>query len=234
MTGRPARGTARRAEPLSATGIIRCARELVERDGLEALSMRRLADRLDTQAASLYRHVQNKEELVDLVADSLFGDFESALEYSADEDWRATLVRVATSYRSFLLARRDAERVLAGRFVVGQNLVRLIEPVLEALRAAGLGPRDAAYSLYLVIVHVQGFVLHEKAPLSASHAVGEGRLSALTSIRAFLEEFPEEDFPRVHESAPYLAEPGLDGRFHYGLDVLLDGLALRIGVRGAD
>lgn len=233
VTRQTSGGSTRRAVPLSTAAIIRCARELIEDDGLESLSMRRLAERLDTQAASLYRHVHNKEELVDLVADSLFGDFEPSLEYGPEDDWRSYLTRVATTYRSFLLGRRDAERVLAGRFAVGKNLVRLIEPVLQTLRDVGLNQRDSAYVLYLVIVHVQGFVLHEKAPLSASNAAGLSRELTLTSIRNILEHFPDEDFPRVREAAPFLAEPGLDARFRYGLELLLDGLALQVGTGSA-
>nr|BFD81442.1 TetR/AcrR family transcriptional regulator C-terminal domain-containing protein [Streptomyces sp. Xyl84] len=233
MTRRSPGGTARRAVPLSAAAITRCARELIEDDGLESLSMRRLAERLDTQAASLYRHVHNKEELVDLVADSLFGDFEPTVEHGPDDDWRSYLTRVATTYRAFLLDHKDAERVVAGRFAVGKNLVRLMEPMLETLRTAGLNERDSAYVLYLVVVHVQGFVLHEKAPLSASNAAGLSRELVLTTTRDLLEHFPDEEFARVREAAPYLAEPGLDARFRYGLDLLLDGLALRIAESGA-
>jgi TetR/AcrR family tetracycline transcriptional repressor len=222
---------ATRKPSVTMSALVAAALEVVEREGLDALSMRRLAEQLGVQAASLYWHVQSKEQVLDLLADELLAlVLTEALPADLDRvgtgevPWNEALRRTAVNYRAFLLRRRDAARIIAGRFIGGVLLARVLEPMLGVLRAGGLTARDAAYAVYAVIVYVQGFVLHESSPLSALDAEGMERSDALRGVKAAIEALPAEEFPYLAESADALTEANLDERFQFGLDRLIDGL----------
>lgn len=234
MAGSRARGAAQdpvRKPSVTLDALVDTALRVVESEGLDALSMRRLADQFGVQAASLYWHVANKEQVLDLLADKLLamalGEALPPAPTGADGEetaWTEQLRQVALSYREFLLRHRDAARIIAGRLVVGVNLAKLLEPILAVLRAGGLDPHDAAYAVYGIIVYVQGFVLHESSPLSALTTQGVGRADALRDARSAISALPVDEFPYVAESADALTEPNLQERFLFGLDRLIEGM----------
>lgn len=237
MTVRRPSAAARAARRPSVTmsALVSAALEVVEREGLDALSMRRLAEQLGVQAASLYWHVQSKEQVLDLLADELL-DRVRTEALPADLDrvatgevaWTDALTETAVNYRAFLRCRRDAARIIAGRFVGGISLARVLEPILGVLRAGGLSAHDAAYAVYTIIVYVQGFVLHESSPLSASNAEGMERSDALRGVKAAIGALPEDEFPHLAESVDALTEANLEERFRFGLDRLIDGLSAHV------
>ncbi|MBU4214414.1 MAG: TetR/AcrR family transcriptional regulator C-terminal domain-containing protein, partial [Actinobacteria bacterium] len=137
--------------------LVQAALVVLERDGLDALSMRRVAAELGLQAASLYWHVQHKEELLELMADAALAGLDLS---GLDGDWRAQARDLARRYRTLLKSRRDLPRLLAGRFLVGTNSSRLMEHTLGVFRDAGFSPGGAAAAMYLLSVsYVQGFVV---------------------------------------------------------------------------
>jgi TetR/AcrR family transcriptional regulator, tetracycline repressor protein len=106
---------------------------LLDEVGFEALTMRRLAERLGVRAASLYNHVGDKLELVALLGDAVCAEVRQP---DAGADWRAQLEALATDYRRVLLAHRDAARVVQATPPVGPNRLRLVERTLAMLRDA--------------------------------------------------------------------------------------------------
>jgi len=199
---------------------------VLERDGLDALSMRKVAAELGVQAPSLYWHVRHKEELLDLVADALFRDVEPP---PLEGDWRARTATLATAYRTFLIGRRDAVRLLGGRFVVGPHSARALELILSTLREAGFSAADAAHAMYLVmVVYVQGFVLQEMIPMSAAHALGASPEESMEIIADRIRALPADQFPYLVASQDLLTMLNLEDRFRFGLDRILDGLALHL------
>src|SRR5262245_62638225 len=113
--------------------------------------MRRVAERLNVKAASLYRHVHNKEELLALLGDEISAEIPLS---RADGNWRHQLTEAAWNARRGLLAHRDAARVLASTPPAGPRRLRHIEAVLRILRLTGLSDRDAARAAY----HLNNFV----------------------------------------------------------------------------
>lgn len=216
--GRP---TARAA--LTTNDVARAALATVERDGLEGLSMRRLADELGVQAASLYWHVHSKDHLLDLVAEELFTELELP-DLPADTDWRTGLRAVSTAYYQFLLDHRDAARIVAGRFALGTNFFGHLETFAGLLRRGEFSDNDTAYALYSIIVYIQGFVLHQRAPLTGESVVGVPDADVLAQIRNRLTELPADRFPTTTALAESLTRPDIERRFSFGLDLLIDGL----------
>ena len=126
---------ARRRAPISREAIVDAAVRLLDREGLGALSMRRLADEIGTGAASLYWHVGSKDGLLDLVLDRLIGE-----EEVPDPDparWREQLKDVARAQRRISLRHPYIVRISIGRIPMGQNALRYSERVLAILRAGG-------------------------------------------------------------------------------------------------
>lgn len=217
--------------PLTRDALVRAALVVLERDGLDALSMRRVAAELGLQAASLYWHVSNKEELLELLADAVL----EGMDLSGIEGtWREQVSVLAHRYRAHLTSRRDVPRLLAGRFVVGRHASAVMEHALGILRGAGFTPGEAAAGMYLVAVnYVQGFALQEMHPMRAVEALGGTHADAMRAVSDELADLPAETFPRLAESSEHLVAMRLDERFDWGLACLLDGLEARLaGPRG--
>ncbi|GAA3990020.1 TetR/AcrR family transcriptional regulator C-terminal domain-containing protein [Allokutzneria multivorans] len=207
--------------------IVAAALTIMREDGLDGLTMSRVADRLAVRTASLYWHVRNKEELLDLLLDAVAGA-QDLSEHVVEDDWRASLAAIMRAMRRHMLDHRDSARLFAGRFTTGPGQLRYIETVLGVLRGAGLSKRDAAYAVFLVSTFLIGFVGREQAPLSAAVSAGVSPRTYLDELGARLAALPEDGFPHIVELAADLVAPDLDSRFEFALDRLLDGLeALR-------
>ncbi|MEV4611032.1 TetR/AcrR family transcriptional regulator C-terminal domain-containing protein [Kitasatospora sp. NPDC049258] len=211
------------AQPgLSRETIAQAALRVLEREGIDGLSMRKVGAEVGVQAASLYWHVRNKEQLLDLLTDALMAD---AVPPPRTGHWRDQLRAYCELHRQYLLGKRDAAKVAAGRLAPGPHILRLMEDQLGRLREAGFSAADAALTSHLLGVYVQGFVLQEQAPLSATEAMGAGRRAAATAVGDQFRALPEAEFPHLVALAGDLTEPTMDDRFAFGLERLLDGLA---------
>ncbi|HEX2905011.1 MAG TPA: TetR/AcrR family transcriptional regulator [Jatrophihabitans sp.] len=228
------KAAAKRA-PITTELLVDTAIDLIEADGLEALSMRRLADRFGIQAASVYWYVASKEHMLDLVVDRLLGlAYENVFVQNVeqrgteDESPEQRLRRMAVAYRAFLLAHPDSAKVVSSRLVIGANLAKLIEPLLELFGQLGMDQRTAVHAGYDLLVYVQGFVLHETAPLSnVTLRPNDERGSTLKQMEITLSELDPQRFPLTRAAAGDLAKPDLPARFSFGLDRLLLGLAAK-------
>ncbi|MFB6485073.1 TetR/AcrR family transcriptional regulator [Streptomyces virginiae] len=207
---------------LTRQALAQAALRVLEREGINGLSMRKVATELGVKAASLYWHVRNKEELLDLLTDELMADAEAP---PREGDWREQLREYCVRYRRHLLGKRDAAKVVAGRLAPGPHLLRLMEDQLGRLREAGFSDADAAMISYLLGAFVQGFVLQEQGPVSASEAMGASRREAATAAGEQLRRLPQDSFPSLVALADDLTDPSMEDRFSFGLERLLDGLS---------
>lgn len=224
MAPRPRAGSGQPA--LTQAALVQAALVVLERDGLDALSMRRVAAELGLQAASLYWHVRNKEELLELLADAAVAGMDLSV---VPGDWREQVRVLAHRYRALLTSRRDVPRLVAGRFVVGRHASATMEHTLGVFRAAGFSPGGAAAAMYLIsVTYVQGFVLQEMNPMRAVEALGGTPADAMAVVSAELAELPPEAFPHLAEASSYLTTMNLDERFDWGLECILDGLQLQL------
>jgi len=217
----PMRRRAPRRQPLDQDRIVRAALALLDEVGVDELTMRRLAERLGVKAASLYRHVRNKEELLGLLADEIAREIPLV---SSSGGWRHQLTEIAWNVRRGLLAHRDAARVLADTAPVGPHRLRHIELLLHVLRSAGLHPRQAARVGY----HCNNFVTEfaaDEARFAASVPVrGGARRRVFADARKYFKSLPPAEYPTVVALADHLTENDPDALFQFGLDVWLDGI----------
>ncbi len=209
--------------PLTKEGVVETAVALADRDGLDALSMRKLADELGAGAMSLYHHVPGKEQLVDEMIDVVFGEIEPP---STGGDWKEELRGRARSTRAALNRHRWAVGLMEGRAGLGPASVRLHDAVLGCLREAGF-PLELTVQAYSVQdAYIYGFALQEKdLPFESAE---EG--AAVAESQGWEDEALAAEYPYLAEVvAGHVAKVGYDfgESFEFGLDLILDALERR-------
>lgn len=227
---RPQRG--RRGQPpaLTREQIVRTAIEVADEDGLEAISMRVIAQRLGVGAMSLYWHVASKEELLDLVYDEIFGEIEPPSAPTGD--WRADAEHMAHATRAVMLRHPWIVSIAGGQPALGPNLLRHIEASLEILDPLGLDSSLMLSIMSTIDNAVTGFVVHELQHRAFFQAHDMTEAELIASMQPYLEQqlatgrYPI--FARALDGLPDALEP--DEQFQFGLDCLLDGIAVRIDV----
>jgi AcrR family transcriptional regulator len=206
--------------PLSRERVLETAVTFADRHGLEALSMRKLADELSVAAMSLYYHVPNKVELVDGMIDIVFGEIEPP---SLDVDWKTAMRRRAVSTRDALNRHRWAVGQMEGRSTHGPANLRLHNDVLGCLRAAGFSLEMTVHAYSVQDAYIYGFALQEtdmtpETPEDFA-AVAEQQMQDYAAVLA--------DYPHLVEVVGgHVAKAGYDyaTEFLFGLDLILDGL----------
>jgi TetR/AcrR family tetracycline transcriptional repressor len=217
----PTARTRRRAAFLTRAEIVSAAARILERDGYDALNMRAVAAELGVQAAALYRHVESRGELDDLLFDRLMEDCAPEV---GGTDWREDLAVIARAWRERLLARRDATRIALAQVSIGPNIAPLMDVAFAALRRAGLTETDvvAAYSSFVVFVH--GFASEEARQRELAARPTDGvRIAPLPA--AWGAAYP--DLARYADALS--AAPDFDARFAFGLQALIAGVEQRRG-----
>jgi AcrR family transcriptional regulator len=213
--------TTRRQRPrgvtLDRTRIVAEALRLIDANGVEALTIRRLADGLGVTPMSLYWHVAGKDELLELVGHAVLAEIELP---GARGDWRDQLRDIHGAMFAVVLRHPNTADVLAGRARYGAGGLRLFERILSVLLGAGLSPEaafDAYQSLYLFTL---GFMV-------TANRGPEFRAGQAQGI-AYLASLPETRFPAIHAVVPVIGRRTLDQQFGIALDVVIEGIAARI------
>ena len=228
---RPELSTKARA-PLSKERVLQAAVALAERDGIESLTMRTLANELGAGAMSLYHYVPNKEQLLDGMVDIVFSEIELP---STDVDWKTAMRRRAISTREVLNRHRWAVGLMESRATPGPASFALHNAVLGCLREGGFSIEMTIQAYSVLDAYIYGFVLQEKSlPFDSAD---EGAAVAQEQVRQFAEQAEEQHSAALAEEFPYLAEVvaghvakvGYDftAAFEYGLDLILDALEKR-------
>src|ERR1039458_1956741 len=207
-------------KPLSRARVLQAAVALGDEAGLEAFSMRGLAQELGVVPMALYKHVANKDELLDGMVDIVFGEIESP---SVDDDWRSAMRRRAISAREALKRHSWAIGLMETRNPGPANL-RNHNAVMGCLREAGFSFETAIHAYSVQDAYIYGFALQEKTlgfqtPGDAGEAV-QRRAQAIGALN---------DYPYLAEIATKLPESGYDNaaEFAWGLDLILDALDRR-------
>ena len=204
-------------EPLSKDRVLRTAMELADRDGLEALSMRRLAADLGVEAMSLYYHVRNKNDILDGIVDLALGEVEPP---SADSDWKAAVRRSAISYHEALRRHPWVTSVpTSGEASMAQ--LRYMDALLKRLREAGLSPELTHHAYHALDSHVVG------SALWLTRVPPKEELDALA--RDVLRQLPSDEYPDLvmHIQQHLSSAAGAMKFFEFGLDLILDGIERR-------
>ena len=221
-------GTARR--PLSRERVMRAAVAVADRDGMSAVSMRRIGQELGVEAMSLYNHVAGKEALLDAMVDEVAAEVNSAVvALDAPDpalDWRGALRARALGAREVMLRHRWAPGVLETRTTMSLDVVRYYEGVVGILRAGGFSNDLAHHSLHALGSRVIGFSQELFDPGDAAvDGASEEMLAALATQIPHLVEMLGEVAHDDPESTLGWCDD--QSEFEFGLDVLLDGLERR-------
>src|SRR5215469_13971915 len=224
----PDRPGRRRREPISREAIVTAAVQLLDREGLAALSMRRLAEELGTGAASLYWHVGSKDGLLDLVFDQVIG--EGKVPDPDPERWQEQVKEVARAQRAASLRHPWLVRASIGRIPMGPNALRYSERILAILRAGGLPPRLAVQGYLLLIATVNGFTIDETGVEDTPSPVPtdqENHQQAADMARDYVASLPPDRFPTMTALADEFAFADPGERFELLIDIFVEGLSRR-------
>jgi len=227
----PARPSRRRRDPISKDAIVAAAIQLLDREGLSALSMRKLAEELGTGAASLYWHVGSKDGLLDLVMDQVIA--EGKIPDPDPEHWQDQLKQIARDQRAATHRHPWIVRVSIGRIPMGPNALRYSERILAILRAGGLPPRLAVQGYLLLIATINGFTIDETGvddgpDPSGAQALAPDDLQQIANMaRDYIASLPAAQFPTMTALADEFALSDPDERFDLLIDIFIDGLSRR-------
>jgi AcrR family transcriptional regulator len=219
-----ATGAISTAEPrsrLSRERVLHAAIANADAGGLEALTMRQLAEVLGVAPMALYRHVANKDDLVDAMVDVVFSEIGLPL---AGAEWKTVMRQRAIRVRDALSRHRWAIGLMESRRNPGPANLRHHDAVIGRLRSAGFGVEMAAHAYSLLDSYIYGFALTKmNLPFNSSEEVAE-------LAQGMLEPFPRTEYPNLVEFlAEHVLKPGYDygDEFEYGVDLILDGLEKR-------
>ena len=220
-TARPRR--APRVRALTLDAIAATALRVVDEEGLDAMTMRRVAQELGTGAASLYAYVDNKERLVELVIDRALGELEPPP--AGDEPWVEQLKAGLREVRALFARHRDLARASFARIPLGENALRASEWMIATLRRGELPADVIAYACDLLPLYVTA-IAYEESVYAGEQISPEQLGEYVAEMRSYFESLPTSRFPNVVAFAAALTAGAQgDERFEFGLDVLIAGLA---------
>lgn len=197
--------------------ILTTALTILDEDGADALSLRLLAQRLGSSTATLYRHFENRADLVAQVVDRIIGEIEVNDEESGATHWQQAIRRAAVSMFEVLSRHRNVAVLLTEQIPAGPNAAAYRERVLALLLAHGF-PQSLAPRAYASLArYVLGFAMQLTADRAAKSR-DEARMSAA------LHQIDAAQFPATRALADFMPIP-IEEEFAFGLDLLLAGLA---------
>lgn len=212
---RPAAG---RKPTLSVPVIVAAAIEVLDEAGYTGLTMRRVAERLGTGAASLYAHVSGREELLELVFDALVGQVK--LEEPDPARWREQVHRLMRDFRDILASHTDAALAGLGRVPTTPQTLAAAEVLTGVLRAGGLSNRVIALGFDQLVLYASAAAYEAGLYRKADPAELERYFAG---AHAFYASLPPDRYPVLTSVAPDMTGADGDDRFEFGLNVLIAG-----------
>jgi AcrR family transcriptional regulator len=215
--------TARQRRPLSQELIVDTAMRVLDAEGFDALSMRRVALDLRTGPASLYAHVANKDELLELMIDRIIGEMEMPAPDPAR--WQEQIVESAMAAHRVWAKHPGIARAALANIPVGPNSLRYSEALLAILRAGGVPDQQAGWFLDRVSLYVLADAFEESLHRERGRRTEEDARSYFEQIRAYFESLPPDRFPVITSMVGALIGGGGDERLRFGLELMVRGLA---------
>lgn len=204
--------------PLSRERILLAAIALADEDGLESLSMRKLAQSLSVKAMSLYNYVTNRDDILDGIVDIVVSEIELP-DMDGGADWQPAMRRRATSAHTVLLRHPWATMAMMSRLNVGPAMLRYVDATLGCLCKAGFSDEMADHAWNAIDSHIYGFTLQAlNFPLDAAE---------YPEVAAnYVENLPADQYPYLNQLTQHVIAGRYDGLhdFAFGLELLLTGL----------
>ncbi|MCP2315986.1 transcriptional regulator, TetR family [Nocardia amikacinitolerans] len=202
--------------------IVTTALHIVDEQGVDALSMRTLAHRLDTGTAVLYRAVANRAELIAHTVDWVLGEVDIADDEIGD-DWQRACIAAAEAIFSVLHRHPGIAPLLIAQVPIGPHSLALRERVLAMLLAHGFSPKSAALAYATIARYAIGFA-------AQLHGHSTAATIAPATLTTLYRQLDPGQFPATIAVADHLPTQTLESEFHFGLRLLVAGLApLRCG-----
>jgi len=204
---------------LDRQAVVRTALRVLDRTGLDGLTVRKIASELHVQAPALYWHFKNKQELLDEMATTVFAD--SVREHGfprADLSWSVWASESARGLRQTLLRYRDGARMFSGRYLTDPSLYAPMEAALAKFTEAGFSLPDAATALNTIYCYVIGFTIEEQAVFPRRGKRSKQYDPAKRSRRIDPNKFP------LSLAAGPEAFAEFDERFARGIELILRGV----------
>ena len=206
---------------LSRDRVLRVAVQIADKNGIESLTMRNLAQRLGVEAMTLYHYVANKDDILKDIVDLVVSEIEVPSEGG---DWRAALRRSAISAHQVLLRHPWACSLMMSPARIGPARLRYMESLLGRLREAGFSAEMTHHAYHALDSHILGFTMWE---VGYSTGIKELPDSGATLRR----QMSLDEYPYLVEHMGQHGKPSRgDGEFGFGLDLILNGLEkIRVG-----
>ncbi|HUB70835.1 MAG TPA: TetR/AcrR family transcriptional regulator C-terminal domain-containing protein [Acidimicrobiales bacterium] len=208
--------------PITTEAIVAAALAVLDEVGLDGLSMRRVADKLSTGAASLYWHVRNKDELFQLVFDAVMEEL--TLPPPDPAHWKQQLRDLAKRARSVMSQHRDVGRLSLGRAPGGKQSAVIGEWFFSLLSPLGIPDRAIAYLGDFFGLYVGAFLFEESIGVSSPTGEDMRPEEVAKMLREYIVTLPAEKFPHVIRAADLLFSADRDDRWEFGVDLILRGL----------
>ncbi|WP_222426738.1 TetR/AcrR family transcriptional regulator [Amycolatopsis rhizosphaerae] len=204
--------------------IVRAAIDLADAEGIEALSMRRIATELGSGTTSLYRHIRGKDELIELMVDAVYG--EEPIPERGGQDWREALADFARRFRHSLLRHPWLAQQASQRPALGPNVIARSDHALGLAAEATPDPTRAALIVGAITTHVLGSVAAELAELQAQRTTGMTEDEWRESVGGYVTRVIESGrYPHFARRVLEAEDPDAETRFEFGLTCLLSGIA---------
>jgi AcrR family transcriptional regulator len=216
MSAPARRRTSAEGPALSAEAIVAVATRIGEQDGLESISMRRLADELSVSPMALYKHVANKHDLLDLIANRHLAELDLAEDEPA---WEHRLSRIFRSFHELMVIHPVLAHVASSQSLEGPSARRMAEVVLAILRNNGFSDAEAVEVFSVLASYTVGLTLSRRA----RQATDEERSQRTQRLAGDLEH------PHLSAVAQHYVNWPEAPVFEHGLDILIDAYAKRRG-----
>jgi AcrR family transcriptional regulator len=220
--GRPPQIKRRTPRTLSREAIVDAAIEVLDAEGLDAVTMRRVADALGTGPASLYAHVADKDEMVAAVLDRVISEV-TIPDPIDPARWQEQLKEMARSARATFGRHRDIARASLGNVPTGEGALPGVNAMIGILLAGGVSPQVASLSVDILALYFTASAFEES--LETFPVGEEASLAFHEELKNFFASLPPDRFPYLVAMAEPLTSGDGDHRFEFGLDLLVRGIA---------
>ncbi|AJC61427.1 TetR/AcrR family transcriptional regulator C-terminal domain-containing protein [Streptomyces sp. 769] len=215
MSTQPISRRARPAKaPLRRDVIVRTGLEILDRDGLDALTMRRVAKELDTGPASLYVYVANRDDLMAAMLDEALGH----VPLTAEGTWQQQLQALATAAIEAMSRHEGLATVALGVIPTGDNVLLVLDRMLALLKEGGLDDTTAAWAVDLLWLHTAAAATEQ----SAYDTKGADEEATITAADQRYAALPADRYPMITSLRHALFSPG--DRDAWSLNVLINGI----------
>jgi AcrR family transcriptional regulator len=215
--------------PLSKDAVVDAALAILKSEGLEAVTMRRVAAALDTGAASLYVYVSGREGLLEAMLDRVTATIE--LEAPDPSRWRAQLNSLLQRMHQALVSHPGIAAMTLADPPMTEAVLLVTENLLGILLAGGLDPQDAAWACDMFVLLVTGAAREDDVRRPRSRSDDGDRREQVDEVYKTFAGLPPDRFPLIAAHAAQMVAGDGDERFRFAIDVVIDGLAARAARR---